>query len=150
MSETAPSSSSPLYATKKDFMVEGFELTILDATREQEDCSICYRPIYKPECDGNTRSHDHNKCHTLEPKPKPTRLILNGNPEPGLKLNACGHVLGYTCAMTWFEQSDTCPLCRTKLFGEEKPVETWIEAVQYVTWHHGRQVTWSESGTENW
>jgi hypothetical protein len=114
--------SSP-YVTKEAFLAEGYELTILDTTEEQEDCAICTRPIYKPDCDGDSKSHNHTACSSeqkAKPVPATVKPIEGEYPEPGLKLKACGHVLGHSCALTWFKSANTCPFCRTKLFGLER------------------------------
>jgi hypothetical protein len=100
------SSTTTTYAhqTKAKFLRDGFELTILESTTSgEEDCAICTRPIY-------CGSHPSN-----EPA------------EPGLRIKACGHVLGATCALKWFEEKNSCPFCRATLFPLVKVVKvTWI------------------------
>jgi hypothetical protein len=104
-------------------MAEGFELTILETHGEQDECPVCYRPIYKSECDGVTDAHTHKICGTSRKEFQPPRSPSDPYPEPGLRLNRCGHVLGYTCAMDWFTRSNTCPMCRAELFFKEEPTE---------------------------
>jgi hypothetical protein len=122
MPETTTSTTFPVCSSPEEFLAEGFELTIIEAHGEQDECPICYRPIYKAECDGNTNSHIHEMCGTSEKKPQPPRSPSDPYPEPGLRLKRCGHVIGYTCAMAWFERSNTCPMCRAALY-----VVSWVE-----------------------
>jgi hypothetical protein len=112
-----------IYQTEEAFHADGYELTILDATGTYDDCGICCKPIYKPQCDSDSTSHDHHLCSS-EPKqsstPAPTMGPLDEYPEPGLKIKACGHVLGHLCALKWFEQANSCPFCRVRLFPHDK------------------------------
>jgi hypothetical protein len=101
------SSSITTYAhqTKAGLLQEGFELTILESPNSgEEDCGICTRPLY-------CGSH---------PAAEPA--------EPGLRIKACGHVLGATCALKWFEEKNSCPFCRATLFPLGNLVKiTWVE-----------------------
>jgi hypothetical protein len=82
------------HETKTAFLTKGTELTILELSHE-EDCAICTRPIYNG---------------------------TSSTSEPGLRIIACGHILGHTCALKWLETANSCPFCRAKLFPpEEKP-----------------------------
>jgi hypothetical protein len=103
------SSSTTTYAhqTKAGLLQEGFELTILESPNSgEEDCGICTRPLY-------CGSH---------PAAEPA--------EPGLRIKACGHVLGATCALKWFEEKNSYPFCRATLFSLGKLVKiTWVETV---------------------
>jgi hypothetical protein len=97
------STTTPAHASKTTFMHSGIELTILETpTTPLDDCAICTRPIY---------SGSHS--------PSPA--------EPGLRITSCGHVLGATCALKWFEEHNSCPFCRKQLFPMVKPL-TWMEA----------------------
>jgi hypothetical protein len=111
------------HKTTEAFLAEGYELTILDTAGEQEDCAICTRPIYKPKCDSDGRSHNHDCCSSeqeVKPNPAAIKPFFGEFPEPGLKIKACGHVLGHRCALKWFENANSCPFCRRKLFASEK------------------------------
>lgn len=44
--------------------------------------------------------------------------------EPGIKITACGHVLGKECALRWFEEANSCPFCRVELFPS---AEDWTD-----------------------
>jgi hypothetical protein len=90
------------HETKEAFLREGIELTILEhSSHEEEDCAICTRPIYNG---------------------------TSSTSEPGLRIIACGHVLGHTCALKWLETANSCPFCRAKLFpAEPKPAVVVVQ-----------------------
>jgi hypothetical protein len=96
---TKMTSTTYTHKSKTAFLQEGIELTILELTPSQEDCAICTRPLYNGTC-----------CTS----------------EPGLRIIACGHILGHTCALRWLETANSCPFCRAKLFPTENVVkEDW-------------------------
>jgi hypothetical protein len=115
----APTFAHP---SKKAFLAEGFELTILETSGPQQDCPICKIPIYLSECKDTTHPHDSCPC-SLEPTPKadPASEI----PEIGLRIKACGHEMGHQCALDFFEfaKYGACPLCRIALFPTEQDEE---------------------------
>jgi hypothetical protein len=116
-------SSFYVYQTVEVFHADGYELTILDATTQYDDCGICCKPIYKTECDKDATSHDHHLCSSEQNSASalaPTMDPLDEYPGPGLKIKACGHVMGQRCALKWFEQANSCPFCRVRLFPHEK------------------------------
>jgi hypothetical protein len=97
------STTAPAHTSKLTFMHSGISLTILETpSTPADDCAICTCPIY---------SGSHS--------PSPA--------EPGLRITSCGHVLGATCALKWFEEHNSCPFCRKQLFPMVKPL-TWMEA----------------------
>lgn len=107
----------------EDFLTNGYELTILDPTGEKQDCCICLKPIYKPECDGTESTHNHGtSCPQPNPVPKSPFTSDGEIPEIGMKILACGHEIGHQCALEHFQKAvyGSCPLCRISLFRTEK------------------------------
>jgi hypothetical protein len=80
------------YKTKAAFHSEGYEAF------EQGDCNICTKQI----CSVDAKLHEHG--------------TEEDETEPGIKITACGHVLGKECALKWWEEANSCPFCRVKLF----------------------------------
>jgi hypothetical protein len=115
------------YASKEEFMKFGFILTILDTTREEEDCGICLKPLYAPKCDNE--AHDHEACSSEQKdKTKPISAAPRDPLDlahPGLKLVECGHVIGHKCALEWFDHSNTCPFCREEMFPKKEEELDW-------------------------
>jgi hypothetical protein len=140
------SSPHPAATTKAAFLTEGFTLTILDTTGLQEDCGICTKPIYKAKCDSDAKSHNHGNHCSLEQKDTHAAAPLDEYPEPGIKIKACGDVMGHQCALTWFEHKSTCPFCRAKLFvsREEEEEEEYVRLLEELALEgRGKRiVTW--------
>ena len=44
-----------------------------------------------------------------------------------MKIKACGHELGYFCALELFKHKGSCPLCRKKLFPTDG--DEWEELI---------------------
>ncbi|KAF1911379.1 hypothetical protein BDU57DRAFT_524467 [Ampelomyces quisqualis] len=116
----ATTTTTNMAITKATFLAEGFDLTILDTTSPEQDCAICTKPIYQAKCDNDAKSHNHGPHCSPAPNDKPATPAPIA--EPGIRLKACGHVLGHRCALRWFELKNSCPFCRREVFvlgGEE-------------------------------
>ncbi|CAK9437016.1 uncharacterized protein LODBEIA_P14850 [Lodderomyces beijingensis] len=68
-------------------------------------CIICREDMYEKE--------EYQRLHQ---KPQSSRRVA--------KKLQCNHILHMGCLKEWMERSDSCPLCRRKVFGSQTPPST--------------------------
>jgi hypothetical protein len=131
--------TTTIIMNKKDFLANGFTLTINDTSSPEPNCAICTRPLYisPPATEANstcaTASPSHTHTMACDPSHRASIAPINNEvPQPGIKITVCGHVLGYSCALTWFKEHNTCPFCRTVVYEKRA-------AVRKVEWESGHE-----------
>ncbi|KAH6865822.1 hypothetical protein BKA58DRAFT_227849 [Alternaria rosae] len=131
------SSTTPVYACKADFVASGLS-PYLQPAGEPDTCSICTKGLAcENPCATRLTAADKEVLEAALHYPVGTEIFRESwfkNPKPlpkdhtneerlVSKLNACGHVFGTNCIMTWFERCNTCPMCRKVLFPTWKQEE---------------------------
>lgn len=86
-----------------------------DLERSDNSCLICLDDMYSAE-----------EYHRLFKKPQAPRRVP--------KKLQCNHILHMGCLKEWLERSDSCPLCRRKVFG---PHDTATQAQQRAAEQQG-------------
>jgi len=124
------SSNTPVYACKADFIAAGLSPYLQPAGGE-DTCSICTKDLAceNPSATKLTAADKEVLEAALQhpvdiilwrsswfKNTKPLHKDHTNKEQPVSKLNACGHVFGTNCIMTWFEKCNTCPMCRKVLF----------------------------------
>ncbi|KAI4698452.1 hypothetical protein J4E81_005675 [Alternaria sp. BMP 2799] len=104
------SSTTPVYACKADFIAADLACENPSATKlTAADKEVLELALQYP---ANTIVFKSSWLKST----KPLHSHHTNEEQAASKLNACGHVFGTNCIMTWFERCNTCPMCRTVLF----------------------------------
>ncbi|KAF1952548.1 hypothetical protein CC80DRAFT_572290 [Byssothecium circinans] len=130
---TAPT-ISPIYVTLEEFFDHG---TISYMPSVLEDCDICARSfITAPFQDigpreATVQSQGSDSSATASSTPS----LVTGQGEvsasvTGIKISLCHHVFCLACLKRWLEQANTCPMCRTILYGTRTHDEVLRQALQ--------------------
>ncbi|KAL6708965.1 hypothetical protein ACN47E_002092 [Coniothyrium glycines] len=136
----------PIYYSKAIFEERGLNCNPLFRDEEDQDCAICLSPLAPatPERKSLLSDAEHEFLSSYLERPdrdpsdirafrvahpcETTPEHAEGSEEMaqfaegscrGVRINACGHLLGSVCLSKWLSQANTCPLCRRKLFAKQ-------------------------------
>ncbi|KAI4925369.1 hypothetical protein J4E85_007248 [Alternaria conjuncta] len=142
------SSTTPVYACKADFIAAGLS-PYLQPAGETDTCSICTKDLAceNPSATKLTAAdkevlelalqHPANtiifKSSWLK-STKPLHSHHTNEEQAASKLNACGHIFGTNCIMTWFERTVLFPIWAQEEMERERVEREEEASREYWGW----------------
>ncbi|KAF1952442.1 hypothetical protein CC80DRAFT_572064 [Byssothecium circinans] len=116
------------FVTAFEFLTHGIEG---HAPAQAEDCNICLNPLITTQIQNATPDPFRDVLSYFIKRNK-LSMPIQPEPEPAVQIKQCGHIFGINCLMTWFEENETCPMCRVVLFGDVHLLNDAMRTINYV------------------